>query len=95
MPVNNPIAAHPELLLLDFGSAGHIDFAGTKVPNTFQQDQTMSASIVQAASATPGVPPSASVTVFVRASGSSPDEVVTWLVKLGDGSEVLLSSIIL
>jgi hypothetical protein len=95
MPVNNPISIHPELLLLDFASAGHTDFAGTKVPNTFQQDQTMSASIVQAASATPGTPPSSSVSVFVRSVGSSPNEVVTWNVKLGDGSETVLSSIIL
>ena len=94
MPVNNPISIHPELLLLDFAHAGHMDFAGTKVPNAFQQDQTMSASIVQVASVTPGTPPTSSISVWVRASGSSPNEVVTWLVKLGDGSDTVLSSII-
>jgi len=95
MPVSNPISVHPELFLLDFDHAGHKDFAGTKVPNAFQQDQTMSASIVQSASPTPGTPASSSVSVFVRASGSSPNEVITWNVMLGDGSEAVLSSIIL
>ena len=100
MPINNPVVYHPDLLRLDFADAGHTNFAGTQVSNVFAQDQHMSASvevahsIQQNAAAPPAIPPSQSILAYVQASGSSPNEVVTWNAVLGDGSSAIIASVI-
>ena len=101
MPINNPTSPrHPDLLLLDYASAGHKDFAGTLVPNGFSQTQHMSASVVvdktlvQNPSAAPA-PASQSVQVYVDASGLTPNQVITWNAVLGDGSQAIIASVII